>query len=562
MKITLRDNNGIVLHTAKKYCKEDIEVGLQTQEITVNPTKEVQTKEGLFNKVTVNPIESEELNITPQKIPQEFNGLFNKVNVEAVEINLQDKIIEPTKSVQEVMADANYDGMRKITVSAIPDEFIVPTDNIAIIENGTYNVTDFETATVNVPTPKPNLGTKEVTVNGEYSASEDNLDGYSKVSVNIPVPEPNVATKTITENGTYSASDEGLDGYSSVEVNVASSGGGSAEPLVEKDVNFYTPYGDLVASYTIEEANNLTELPEAPELPRLTFEEWNYDLADIQATTTPLDVGGTYTTTSGASEFDFDVNSKSGMTVTFVSLTGMTSVDWGDGTIDKNLTHTYSTPGKYTVCVYGLTRLAQYLLTSNASSWNYNLVEVRLANMQILYSNCFYRCRALRYITIPKSMNIYHTASQFYYCHDLKYFVFPKVATGIDAAYMFAYCYNLKGISMPIKLTGTSDYAFNYCYSLKKMVFSKNATTIKNMFGSCYGLEKLVFGNITSFPTLGENTALIEIDLTNCTSVPSLSSSAFNSINRTCKIKVPANLYNNFRTSSNWSAYADFFVAV
>lgn len=245
MKITLKDNNGIVLHTAKKYCKEDIEVGLQTKEITITPSKEEQVNEGLYSKVTV----------------------------EAVELNLQDKIIEPTKSVQEVMADDNFDGMKKVTIAAIPDEFIVPTDNIAITENGTYNVTDYETATVNVPTPEPNLGTKEVTVNGEYSASEDNLDGYSKVSVNIPIPKPNIASKTITENGTYKASDEGLDGYSSVEVIVAGSGGGSDLKITNASYLFndnarleildeLIPMLDRVTntSYMFQMATNLTTL--------------------------------------------------------------------------------------------------------------------------------------------------------------------------------------------------------------------------------------------------------------------------------------------------------------
>lgn len=44
-------------------------------------------------------------------------------------------------------------------------------------------------------------------------------------------PKPNLGTKTITENGTYTASSDNLDGYSSVTVDVASSGGGGAQPI-------------------------------------------------------------------------------------------------------------------------------------------------------------------------------------------------------------------------------------------------------------------------------------------------------------------------------------------
>lgn len=540
---------------------------IQAEEIILNPTNELQTEEGLFNKVTINPIESEELNVTPQKTPQEFNGLFNKVNVEAVEINLQDKIIEPTKSVQEVMADDNFDGMKKVTISAIPDEFIIPTDNIAITENGTYNVKDYETATVQVPIPEPNLGTKEVTANGEYSASEDNLDGYSKVSVNIPVPEPNVASKTITENGTYNANDEGLDGYSSVEVNVAS-GGGNAEPLVEKDVNFYTPYGELVASYTIAEANTLNELPQAPELPRLTFQEWNYDLEDIQSTKTPLDIGGTYTTTSGATEFDVDVNSQSGMTINFYNPIGITSIDWGDGTVDNTLTHTYTTAGKYTILIYGITSFGLDIMNGGSTGtnvFNYNLKEVRIADgMTLMSGYAFQCCQALKYITIPSSLISYNSSAEFRYAYSLEFCVFAKGTSSIPASYMFANCYALKGVSMPLALTRFATYLFQKCYALNRVIFSKNATTLQSyMFSDCFGLEKLVLGNITTFSSIfSNNYALKEIDLTSCTSVPTLSGTYLNNINKTCKIKVPANLYENFKTASNWSTYKDYFVAI
>ena len=38
-------------------------------------------------------------------------------------------------------------------------------------------------------------------------------------------PSPSLGTKSITQNGTYNASDDGYDGYSSVSINVSSSGG-------------------------------------------------------------------------------------------------------------------------------------------------------------------------------------------------------------------------------------------------------------------------------------------------------------------------------------------------
>lgn len=66
------------------------------------------------------------------------------------------------------------------------------------------------------------LGTKNITANGVYNASADNLDGYSSVSVAVSTPAPVLKRKTITENGVYKASDDNADGFEQVTVNVSS----------------------------------------------------------------------------------------------------------------------------------------------------------------------------------------------------------------------------------------------------------------------------------------------------------------------------------------------------
>lgn len=48
---------------------------------------------------------------------------------------------------------------------------------------------------------EPELDTKTITVNGTYTASDDDLDGYSEVTVNVPTPVK-TATGTFTGNGT------------------------------------------------------------------------------------------------------------------------------------------------------------------------------------------------------------------------------------------------------------------------------------------------------------------------------------------------------------------------
>ena len=95
--------------------------------------------------------------------------------------NLQEKETTPTKEMQQIIADQQYDGLSKVVVNAIPDEYIIPSGEINISQNGTYDVTDKASAKVNVP--EKQLGTKTITKNGTYKASDDDLDGYSEVEV-------------------------------------------------------------------------------------------------------------------------------------------------------------------------------------------------------------------------------------------------------------------------------------------------------------------------------------------------------------------------------------------
>lgn len=63
---------------------------------------------------------------------------------------LQEKSVTPTKAVQEVTADDGYDGLEKVTVGEIPDEYIVPSGTKDITENGTHDVAEFAAVEVNV----------------------------------------------------------------------------------------------------------------------------------------------------------------------------------------------------------------------------------------------------------------------------------------------------------------------------------------------------------------------------------------------------------------------------
>ena len=107
-------------------------------------------------------------------------GKINKT-IEYISPNNQKKSVIPTKEIQEITPDEKYNGLSKVIVDKIPDEYIIPKGEINITENGEVNVADKETAIVNVPEKK--LGNKIIIKNGTYEAIDDNLDGYSQVKV-------------------------------------------------------------------------------------------------------------------------------------------------------------------------------------------------------------------------------------------------------------------------------------------------------------------------------------------------------------------------------------------
>lgn len=68
-----------------------------------------------------------------------------------VKPTLQEKETIPTEEIQEIVADDNFDGLSKVTVNAIPEDYVIPTGEINITENGTYDVKEKVSANVNVP---------------------------------------------------------------------------------------------------------------------------------------------------------------------------------------------------------------------------------------------------------------------------------------------------------------------------------------------------------------------------------------------------------------------------
>lgn len=87
---------------------------------------------------------------------------------------------------------------------------ITPTGTKSITTNGTHDVTNFASASVNVPVGVTPTGTKQITTNGTHDVTN-----YASAQVNVPVGITPSGTKTITENGTHDVTN-----YASAVVNV------------------------------------------------------------------------------------------------------------------------------------------------------------------------------------------------------------------------------------------------------------------------------------------------------------------------------------------------------
>ncbi len=73
-----------------------------------------------------------------------------EVNVQGGGATLQSKTVTPTKNTQNVEPDSGYDGLSSVTVNPIPSNYIIPTGALNVSENGTFDVSAYASAIINV----------------------------------------------------------------------------------------------------------------------------------------------------------------------------------------------------------------------------------------------------------------------------------------------------------------------------------------------------------------------------------------------------------------------------
>ena len=100
---------------------------------------------------------------------------------------LQEKTVTPSETQQTATPDANYAGLSKVIVGAIPPDYVIPSGTIQITENGVVDVSGKATANVNVPSKEEETKTVDLNMaSGNQTITPTSGKVLSQVVVKKP----------------------------------------------------------------------------------------------------------------------------------------------------------------------------------------------------------------------------------------------------------------------------------------------------------------------------------------------------------------------------------------
>ena len=291
------------------------------------------------------------------------------------------------------------------------------------------------------------------------------------------------------------------DGFISAVQGIQSGGGGSITTATLKDINFYDYDGTLLYSYTLEEAQALTALPDGPVHAGLVFDGWNYSLESVKSLTRPVDIGAMYSTDDGTTRIYIRLNDGRTSPMLGICPNGTVTVDWGDGTTPDILTGTSLTT-------------VQWTPTHNYVSSGDYVIK----------------------LTVDGEAQLHGSSSSNQYAYILRY------GSGSDTRNSVYQNSILKvEIGAGIHIGGS---AFQNCYSLSSITIPDSVTSIGgSAFQNCYGIACYDFTAFSAVPTLSNT-------------------NAFAGIASDCEIRVPSALVDEWKAATNWATYASYMVAV
>ncbi len=207
------------------------------------------------------------------------------------------------------------------------------------------------------------------------------------------------------------------------------------------------------------------------------------------------------------------------------------------------------------------------------------LASVTIGNSVIsIGNNAFEGCSSLTSVTIPNSVTSIGELA-FQYCSSLTSVTIPNSVTNIGKG-VFSGCSSLTSIEIPNSVTNIGEGAFYYCSGLTSVTIPNSVTSIgEEAFYYCSGLTSVTIPNsVTSIGnrafyycssltsvTLGTSVKVIEeeafkstaIETITCYSMrpPTVNNGAFESLDYSTIIYVPADYLNTYKMHDFWGVY-------
>lgn len=450
-----------------------------------------------------------------------------------------------------------------------------------------------EDINVKIEAEKLNVIPSEETQNFEGLYDEINID---KIPEEYIIPE---GTIDITENGEVD-----VKNYDSAKVNIKA----TVTSVQSKGVDFIDYDGRILYSYTVEEAQALTELPELPTRKGLICQGWNWSLEDIKELGRDVIVGAMYITDDGKTRLYIEISNDGRMDVPIMfqqTVANGVEIDWGDGSsiqtvasTSARVTHSYSHVGNYVISLNPLGNCELKLGLANSSytimgnqSYNNRAYQSMLKsvefgkNVKTINPYAFTYCFSLSSLSIPNTVT---TIGKYAFdrCYSLFSLVVPNGVTKMDE-YTFQLCFSLDSISIPNSVTQILSNCFASCYSLYKIHLPNKINTIGTQaFNSCFSLSgvylpdslstipytcfhsdesmsKVVFSNSINkiqSESLRNCYSMSVYDFSKAITIPTLESWTAITTRTDTKIIVPDVLYDSWIAATNWTSLAEFIV--
>ena len=360
-------------------------------------------------------------------------------------------------------------------------------------------------------------------------------------------------------------------------------GSGGTPGVEKKEVNFYDYDGTLLFSYTIDEAQALTELPTPKGHDGLVFDGWNWDYEDVIALDYPMNIGAMYRTDDGATRLYIEIPTRVAMDVPLYfsqSVSNGVVIDWGDGsdreTIEGtgylNMSHHYNDIGKYCISLSPIEGCSVVLgdNTSNAigvlgrcgaatpdGEYALMLKHAEIGDGITLGSYCFRGCAHMQRVSLHS--NILFSWYCFENARGLRAIMLPHVTLSSTTwRSLISNCYSLKVVTFASDMSFIPLGMFGSNFDLQTLCIPNSVKKTESSLNIPYGIYYLRMPKGLESMSTGTFGACV-VDFSALIQIPTLSGLFTLLMNNKQSVRfvVPDNLYDEWIAATNWSTYAD-----